>query len=159
MRHVIEMWAPWMPADEREAYVEHVWGLDIYERTQTGLEIGKRLGLTNAEREALKLWPFLPIDKTAEEISEIARARRNNRRREKRRASGVRSRAAYLAELGNKPKPWVAAGVSRATYYRKRKRDEVRRGPVLLIVDSLVFCATTAWRDVFRDDDPLKPAR
>ena len=81
MRHVIEMWAPWMPADEREAYVEHVWGLDIYERTQTGLEIGKRLGLTNAEREALKLWPFLPIDKTAEEISEIARARRNNRRR------------------------------------------------------------------------------
>ena len=138
MRHVIEMWAPWMPADEREAYVEHVWGLDIYERTQTGLEIGKRLGLTNAEREALKLWPFLPIDKTAEQISEIARARRNNRRREKRRASGVRSRAAYLAELGNKPKPWVAAGVSRATYYRKRKRDEVRRGPVLLIVDRQV---------------------
>jgi len=44
MRHVIEMWAPWMAADEREAYVKHVWGLDIYERTLTAQELGKRLG-------------------------------------------------------------------------------------------------------------------
>ena len=44
MRHVIEMWAPWMPADEREAYVEHVWGLDIYERTLTAKELGILLG-------------------------------------------------------------------------------------------------------------------
>src|SRR6516225_12214834 len=62
MRHVIEMWAPWMTAEEQDAYVKHVYGLDICERTQTGKEIGKRLGLTNAEREWLKLWPFRPID-------------------------------------------------------------------------------------------------
>ena len=63
MHHVIEMWAPWMSEEERSAYVKHVWGLDIYERTLTALELGRRLGLTNAEREALKLWPFLPIDR------------------------------------------------------------------------------------------------
>jgi hypothetical protein len=131
MRHVIETWAPWMPAEESEAYVTHVWGLDIYERTPTAVELGRRLGLTNAEREALKLWPFLPIDRTADEIAEIAKARRNNRRREKARASGIRTRAAYLAELENKRKPWITEGISRATYYRRRKRDEVRRGPVL----------------------------
>jgi hypothetical protein len=141
-RHVIEMWAPWMSREEREAYVQHVWGLDIYERTPTARELGKRLGLTNAEREALKLWPFLPIDKTKEELAEIARARRNNRRRERARAAGVRTRATYLTELTGRPKPWIAAGMSRAAYYRKRKRDEVmskvRRGPVLLIVDRQV---------------------
>src|SRR4029078_12176444 len=75
MRHVIEIWAPWMPAEEREACLRHVWGLDIYERTLTALELGKRLGLTNAEREALKLWPFRPIDKTEEEIAEQTKAR------------------------------------------------------------------------------------
>jgi hypothetical protein len=142
MRHVIEMWAPWMSAEEREAYVKHVWSLDIYERTQTGLEIGRRLGLTNAEREELKLWPFKPIDKTEEELVEIASSRRNKIRRDKARASGVRSREAYLAELANKPKPWTTAGVSRTAYYRKRKRDKLRsqarRGPVLLIVDKQV---------------------
>jgi hypothetical protein len=38
MRNVIELWAPWMHADEREAYVKHVWGLDIYKRTPSAKE-------------------------------------------------------------------------------------------------------------------------
>jgi hypothetical protein len=73
MRHVIEMWAPWMSVEEREAYVQHVSGLDIYERTPTAKELGERLNLTSAEREQLKLWPFSPIDKTPEEIAELAK--------------------------------------------------------------------------------------
>ena len=121
MRHVIEMWAPWMPAEEREAYIKHVWGLDIYERTQTGLEIGKRLGLTNGERETLKLWPFLPIDKSEKEIAEQAKVRERERRARKRRERGVRSREAYLAELANRPRPWIAEGISRRTWERRRK--------------------------------------
>jgi hypothetical protein len=121
MRHVIEMWAPWMAAEEREAYVKHVWGLDIYERTLTAQELGKRLGLTNAEREALKLWPFRPIDKTEEEIAEQAKARERERRARKRRERGVRTREAYLAELASRPKPWKAEGVSRRTWERRRK--------------------------------------
>jgi len=89
MRHVIEMWAPWMATGEREAYVNHVWSLDLYERTQTAAELGKRLGLTNAEREALKLWPFLPADKTEEEIAELIKVRERARRARKRREKGV----------------------------------------------------------------------
>jgi hypothetical protein len=76
MRHVIEMWAPWMSSEEREAYGTHVWGLDRYERIQTGEEIGKRLGPTNADREALKLWPFKPIDRTDEELAELKKGTR-----------------------------------------------------------------------------------
>ena len=104
------------------------WGLDIYERSLTALELGRRLGLTNAEREALKLWPFLPIDKTEEELAEQSKARERERRARKRRAKGVRTRKAYLAELARKPKPWITEGISRSAYYRKRKRDKVSRG-------------------------------
>jgi hypothetical protein len=121
MRHVIEMWAPWMPAEERNAYVKHVWGLDIYERTLTARELGKRLGLTNAEREALKLWQFLPIDKTDVELAEQAKVRERDRRARRRRERGVRTREVYLAELASRPKPWITEGISRRTWERRRK--------------------------------------
>ena len=138
MHHVIEMCAPWMSAKERSAYVKHVWGLDIYERTPTAKELGERLGLTNPEREALKLWPFLPIDKTEEELAEQAKVRERERRARKRREKGVRTREAYLAELAGRPKPWIVQGISRSAYYRKRTRDELsprlRRGESEIIV-------------------------
>ena len=119
MRHVIELWAPWMPADTREHYVRHVWGLDRYQRAQTGEEIGKLLGLTNAERQGLKLWRFMPIDATREEIEAQRKARRRENRRAKMRAKNVRPREVYLAELKSRPKPWEAEGISRRTYYRR----------------------------------------
>jgi hypothetical protein len=125
MHHVIEMWAPWMSAEEREAYVKHVWGLDIYERIPTAKELGRRLGLTSAEREKLKLWPFKPIDKTDAELAEQAKLRERQRRARKRREKGVRTKEAYLTELASKPKPWMVQGISRSAYYRKRKRDGV----------------------------------
>ena len=134
MRHAIELWAPWMPSDTREDYVRHVWGLDIYQRTQTGEEIGSLLGLTNAERQELKLWRFLPIDATREEIDAQRKARRSEKRRAKLRAKGVRSREAYLTELKSKPKPWEAEGVSQRTWQRRR----VSRGSVPTIVSKAV---------------------
>ncbi|WP_434011885.1 hypothetical protein [Methyloceanibacter sp.] len=137
MRHVIELWAPWMSAEEREAYVRHVWGLDIYERTSTGREIGQRLGLTNADRERLKLWPFKPIDATDEEIAERRKTRKRERLAQKRREKGIRTRADYLADLASKPKPWEAEGVSRSSWYRMRDKvcRQLRRGvsPTIVI--------------------------
>ena len=98
MAHVISLWAPWMPDDMASAYVEHVWGLDIYQRTQAAREIGELLRLTNAERERLKLWPFAPIDMTDEQLAEQPKVRERNRRARKRRERGVRTKEAYLAD-------------------------------------------------------------
>ena len=138
MHHVIEMWAPWMSAEEGSAYVKHVWCLDLYERINTAEELGRRLRLTNAERETLKLWQFLPIDKTEEELAEQAKVRERARRALKRREKGIRTREAYLDELASKPRPWTVQGISRSAHYRKRKRDEVcpelRRGESEIIV-------------------------
>ena len=126
MHHVIEMWAPWMSAKERFAYVAHVWGLDKHERTPTAEELGRCLGVTNAERNALRLWPFLPIDATAEELAEQAKLRDRERRARKRREKGVRTREVYLAEFKIKPRPWIAEGLSRAAYYRKLRQGDSR---------------------------------
>jgi hypothetical protein len=102
-------------------------GSRIHERTLTGREIGKRLGLTNVEREVLKLWPFRPIDKTDKELAEQAKTRERDRRARKRRAKGLRTREAYLAELASRPKPWIAEGISRRTWERRKLNREMSR--------------------------------
>ena len=84
MNHVIDLWAPWMGDEERAGYVKHVWGLDLYQRIQTGREIGNLLRLTNAERVKLKLWQFKPIDATDEELEAQRKARRLENKRAKR---------------------------------------------------------------------------
>ena len=122
VENAIEIWADWMGEDERKELVSHLNRLDLYERLPTGREIGERLGLTNEEYERLNLRHIKPVDRTDEQLAERRKARRNERRRTK---SG-RTREAYLAELATKPKPWIAAGVSRRTWYRRVARGYVR---------------------------------
>ena len=81
----------------------------------------------HAEREALKLWRFKPIDMTDEKLAEQAKARERERRARKRREKGIRTKAAYLAERASRPKPWIAQGISRSTYHRRRRLRCVRR--------------------------------
>jgi hypothetical protein len=126
MRHIIEMWAPWLNAEEREAYIEHVWGLDFYERLMTAREIGERLGLTNAERERLKLWQFKPIDMTDEELTEHRKRKNNERRRAKR----AQTRDEYLGTCLTATKPWKAEGISRRTWERRRVATHGRNNSV-----------------------------
>ena len=115
MRHVIELWAPWLPEDEAKERIEFLKLLTIYERTPTARDLGERLRLTNAERQRLKLWPFKPIDATDEELAMQSRARRNERKRAKR----GRTRAEYLASCLSATKPWEAEGISRSQWYRR----------------------------------------
>jgi len=129
MACAIETWTPWMPPEEAKLMVEHVNRLTIYERIPTAGELGNRLRLTNAERERLRLWPIAPFDKTDEELVAQRKAKERDRRARKRREQGVRTRATYLSALSKHPRPWEAEGVSRSTWYNRRKRalDEVSR--------------------------------
>src|SRR5262249_61003080 len=86
------------------------------ERLMTAREIGERLGLTNAERERLKLWQFKPIDMTDEELTEHRKRKNNERRRAKR----AQTRDEYLAICLTATKPWQAEGISRRTWERRR---------------------------------------
>jgi hypothetical protein len=126
MRHVIETWAPWLSIDEREAYIEHVWGLDFYQRLMTGREIGERLGLRNADRERLKLWQFKPVDMTDGELVEHRKRKNNERRRTRRK----RTRAEYLAGCLTTAKPWEAEGICRRTWERRRVATHGRNNSI-----------------------------
>ena len=117
--HTIEMWAPWMSAWEAAEYVEHIGRLNIYERMPAAKVLGKRLNLTNAERERLRLWPIAPIDMTVEQLMEQRKLKRRDQEKQRRRNKGVQPRGSYLANA----KPWEAEGIPRSTWYRKRRNE------------------------------------
>ena len=91
----------------------------------TGREIGERLGLTNAERERLKLWQFKPIDMTDEQLAEHRKRKNNERRRVKR-----QTRTEYLASCLTITKPWEAEGICRRTWERRRVATHGRNNSV-----------------------------
>ena len=138
MAHVIEVWAPWMPSEQAADLIRHVWGLDRYQRIQTAAELGRHLGVTNAVRQKLGLWPFKPIDATDEELVAQRKARRSQRRRERLRAKGVRPREAYLAASISQKRPWQSEGISRGTWYRRRSKSRETSH-----VPTIVFKAVT----------------
>jgi hypothetical protein len=131
MRHAIELWAPWMPQDQAEAMMAFAMRLPRFERCPTSEELGERLCVTNDVRNKLKLWPFKPTDISDEELAAQRKARTAERRRERARLRGVVSRAEYLVSV-RKPKLWEAEGISRRTWYRRRK--SVARGSAQIIV-------------------------
>ena len=123
MRHAIELWAPWMPADKAEAMMAFAMRLPRFERCPTSQELGESLRITNELRLALKLWPFKPMDLSDDELETQRKARIAERRRERRRAKNVRSREEYLASV-RKPKPWEVENISRRTFFRRLKRAQ-----------------------------------
>ena len=106
MAHVIEMWAPWMPADEAEIYVEHINRLTIYERMPAAKVLGERLNLTNAERERLRLWPIKPVDMTVEQLMEQRKVKHREQHKQRRRANGAKPKTA--AANHGRPKGFLA---------------------------------------------------
>src|SRR6478672_7097211 len=92
VRHAIELYAPWMPADEVESLIQHLSVTPHYQKLRTAEELGRILNLTNADRERLKLWRIRPVDVTGEELAEQSKARTRDRKAKARRANGVRTR-------------------------------------------------------------------
>jgi hypothetical protein len=132
IRAVIETWAPWLSEEEAQKRIDFLGLLTTYELTPTAQELGERLRVTNAERLALKLWQFKPIDATDEELEQQCKARRREKRRAKLRAQGAMPRQQYLGSSVEASKPWQAQGISRATWYRKRETGHV---PIIVTKD------------------------
>jgi hypothetical protein len=84
-------------------------------------ELGAMLKLTYAQISANRLWTIPPIDKTKAERAALKREAKRARDERRRRRKGMRTRDAYLAivKIGA---PWLALDISRATYYRRKKK-------------------------------------
>jgi hypothetical protein len=123
VRNNIELYAPWMQTDEVEALIQHLSLTPHYQKVRTAEELGRLLQLTNAERERLRLWRIRPVDMTAEQLAQQTKERERTRRAAQRRKKGIRTKEAYLAELANRPKPWLTEGISQRTWQRRVARQ------------------------------------
>lgn len=117
----IEVWAPWMSRGEAAAMIARatdkpqVWKAD---------DLAARLGITKEERAMYGITTIGAIDQTKDERTAARREKDRLRKEQIRRAKGSKPRQEYLAEAISKVSPWVAAGVSRATWYRQKLTDE-----------------------------------
>lgn len=111
----VEIWAPWLGDEERDAIIDRtvgnrqVWKAD---------ELGQRLRLTKEVRKMLGITTIGAIDETKAERMKQRRAYQREHKTKVRRAKGATPRS----ESKSARKPWVAEGVSRASWYRQQRR-------------------------------------
>ena len=120
MPKAIEVWAPWMQQQEAIALIDDINRTPRRQRMPTAKQLGKRLRVTNSERERLKLWTIAASDLTAQEVLAWRRTKAKARMRRLRQLHGRKPRAEYEAASLSRTKPWLALGISRRTWYRHR---------------------------------------
>jgi hypothetical protein len=138
---VIKARAPWLTGSERDSLMEQVGRGPRY---WTSAALAEALRLTEAERVALGGVPTIgAVDVTPEQRKQIRKERNTEGKRRKRRAAGMKPREQYLAASKSRPEPWKAAGISRATWFRRQKRGETGLSAVNLVntADTLVSMA------------------
>src|SRR5262249_3449530 len=91
----------------------------IWQRKPDGKVLGGRLRVTNAHREWLKLWTIAACDMSQEEAQEWRKDKNRERRHRLRQLRGGKPRAEYETASTNRTKPWLALGISRASWYRR----------------------------------------
>ena len=111
--------------DEGERFAYVVAHCDDFRWRADTLASKKWLGVSFEERQALGLTTIGAYDMPKAERIKLRRQRYRKRYNElqcqRRRASGVQPREQYEAGSLSRTKPWKAAGVSRATWFRKRE--------------------------------------
>jgi hypothetical protein len=113
----IEIWAPWLTMKERKAIVGDAlvnpqrWKADA---------LAWRLRLTAADRAALGITTIGAIDENRAARKQRRKRQARKRMAAHRRAKGSKSRASYEAQSAAETMPWLAEGISRRTWYRRR---------------------------------------
>ena len=134
MKNAIEVWAPWMSADEARQLIDSVTRTPDYLRKITARKMGERLNLQNWERERLGLRTIAPVDMTPDQLREQRKVKDRARKWRSRRAAKKQPREVYLDNSINRQRPWKAENISRATWYRRhRGRVETSVSAIKLI--------------------------
>jgi hypothetical protein len=120
MPYAIEVWSPWMLQEEASQLIDQINLTPIWGRLPNAAVLGARLRLTNGERERLKLWTIAPHNFSPHELLQQRRAKDRERKRRLRQLRGCKSRAQYEANSTNRTMPWLALGIGRRTWYRRR---------------------------------------
>ncbi len=108
-------WAPWFTAAEIRKLVASTATPSKF----SAATLAWRLHLTDAERTALKITTIGAVDVTKAERLARRKQRKAARKAARRREAGAKPQASSLSRT----KPWQAAGMSRATWYRQRRKS------------------------------------
>jgi hypothetical protein len=123
MPYAIRAWAPWMPPDEAAELVDRINRIPIWDRWRSGQDLGKRLRLTNAERERMRLYLIWPHNMSKADLLRQRKQKARERKRRRRRSAGAKPRAKWLAKNNiSRTKQWELAGFDcRRTWERHGK--------------------------------------
>jgi hypothetical protein len=91
--------------------------------------LGLRVRLTNAERDQLHIGTFRPFDLSPRQFEQARQQKRRDqdriRKAAQRRKEGRRARALWLAESLTRTAPWLADGICRRTWERRRRKAQM----------------------------------
>ena len=120
MAAIATTWAPWIPPDELAGLIAEVVANPRRFKADT---IAARLGITAAIRAELNLRTIGAIDFPIEQRRTHRREMQRLAREQKRRAAGIVPIKQARASRAS-PKPWLAAGMSRSSWYRHRNETQ-----------------------------------
>jgi hypothetical protein len=144
MQNAIEIWAPWMPAAEAGHLIDDINRTPAYLRKPKARELGHRQNITNQMREALGLRTIAPCDMTPAQLMQWRKAKKRASAERWRRKAGKKPRQAYLANALSRTKPWKMEGISRSTWYRRRR--ETSPYPIKLLTSGHTPVSPTTLR-------------
>jgi hypothetical protein len=125
-------YAPWLSQDDAMQMAEHALRNPIRLNAD---DLAQRLGVTDAMRTELRLTTIGATDVSKAERAERRRQLNKERLKANRREAGVKPRAEYLANALSRSKPWELEGISRATWYR-RKRETGPCSPDVILLNT-----------------------
>jgi hypothetical protein len=128
-RHItnwIELWAPWLTAGEQRDIVGAALANPQHWKADA---LAWRLRLTKEERRMLGVTTIGAIDENKAARAKRRRQIERERKARQRRAKGAKPRKVYEAQSISSAMPWISEGISRATWYR-RKRETPETTPV-----------------------------
>jgi hypothetical protein len=115
----LNVWAPWMPASERESMITRVVAK---RRRWSAGELGSMLNLTAAERAHLRITSFRVAGMTKKQQNAERRERKRDHDRQskeqERRDAGKPTREQWLAQSKTHTQPWKACGMGKSAWYK-----------------------------------------
>jgi hypothetical protein len=108
-----------LPEGEIEATVHYVQRREL--RKFSASSLGKHLRLTEDERWALNITTIEAHNVTPADRRRMRREMKTFKQRLRRRAKGVKPRVVYEDNSLTRTKPWKGQGISRTTWYRRRR--------------------------------------
>ena len=118
LRRYMRRMAPWLGEDEAGRLLDWVFA----KQYRYGADkLAELFALTDDDRRRRGIRTIGAVDVPREARLARRRASKNARRKAKRRASGMKSRAEYESASASRNRPWEAFGISRRTWERRGK--------------------------------------